>query len=63
MDDLDHCVFSSSHSPILHLDPGAERKKNINMNHNHQHITDEGNAIREGALHQAKNNNNNNLGI
>ncbi|MDM5337532.1 hypothetical protein QUF84_09920 [Fictibacillus enclensis] len=38
-------------------------KKNINMNHNHQHITDEGNAIREGALHQAKNNNNNNLGI
>ncbi|MDN4525817.1 hypothetical protein [Fictibacillus fluitans] len=33
-------------------------KKSINMEHDHQHITEEGNAIREGALHQAKNNNN-----
>ncbi|SDM54119.1 hypothetical protein SAMN04488137_0653 [Fictibacillus solisalsi] len=38
-------------------------KKNFNMTPNHHHLTDEGNAIREGALHQAKNNNNNNLGI
>ncbi|WP_289485013.1 hypothetical protein [Fictibacillus enclensis] len=29
-------------------------KKNMNMNHTDQHITDEENAIREGALHQVK---------
>ncbi|MGG1575090.1 hypothetical protein [Fictibacillus sp. NRS-1165] len=37
---------------------GKKKRNEFNMNHHNQHITEEGNAVREAALQNAKNNNN-----